>query len=202
MTQYKDYLGVEIVVGDVVVHGSGSYADIGTGMVTKRNPVMLQVNGNGNVNPSQCMIITDKYKEEGRYDDMHKMYKDKFQKDAKAPKPKMRYNLKIKTFNDDRVALVVNVNTDGAYDKPVESLGNFKYGTDYLIRKTEGRYTSKLTEELRLYTGYSSSPRQHELPAKMMMKFFGGIPTETSIIMTFDDMQDCKDYLTQNGVTV
>lgn len=202
---HKDYLGAEVKVGDVIVYADGKYADLNTGMITKRNPIMLQVNGSGNVNPSQCMVVTDKYKVEfpEKYGALYATHKPKFQKDAKAPKAVIRYLLSIKTNKEnDRVSLIVTVLTDGQPDKTIDQLGNFRDGRTRLARKTTGSWRTSLTDKLRFCDSYSSSPRTLELPAKIMKAFFGAIPDKTEILETFDDMRECKEYLQSNGVEV
>ena len=115
MADYKDKMGTVINVGDVIVYGCSSYADIYTGIVTKRNPTLVQVNGTANANPRQSLVVTEQFKKmhPEPYKKLFDAYKDKFQKDVKA-RDVIRYLIKIVPMNTStELALIVVVLVNG-----------------------------------------------------------------------------------------
>ena len=203
---HKDFLGDEIQVSDIVVYANGSYANLSTGMVTKRNPVMVTINGNSVVHPGQCMIITNKYMNEKprSYAKMLEDYKGDFSKDDAKPKEVMRYRVCIKTqLNSGRVSLVCNVLANGHPDKSINELGTFGSGPAMRITRKLIGWNGSVTDDLRISVrSYSENAKSTELPAKLMKKFFNTIPSHTTILQTFDDMAECKMYLNLKGVDV
>lgn len=207
MATHKDKLGTNIIVGDVVVYANGSYANLSIGMVTKRNPIMVCITGNSNVHPGQCLVITDKYKSEfsERYNKLYSRSKPKFKEDVKAKNPAMRYKLRVKGMEGSkRVCLVVSVLTDGIVDIPVEQLGNFSaYDAKVIARRTNGEWNRGVTDSLRLVNSYyNESPKTLNLPTKLMLKFFNSVPSQSCILRSFDDMNECNEYLRSIGVDV
>jgi len=205
MTTHKDYLGTDIQVGDVVVYSDGKYADLNTGMVTKRNPILLQVNGSGSVSPSQCMVITKKYKTEfnPKYLTLLNKFQPMFKKDARAPRAVKRYTLHLmEHINSDYISVVVNVLVNGKNDKLVKDLGNFKtYGNSMIVRMSDGKWRSGVTDQLTITNDYRHR-KYVELPAKLLQKYFGNVPDKAEVVADFDHMEACKDYLKSVGVSV
>lgn len=199
---HTDNLGKVILTGDIVVSGGGKYANIHIGIVTKRNPIMITVNGGDNVNPKECLVITEMYKKSHptHYDNLYNTYKDHFKVDAKKPNAVMRYRLQAFTHVDnDKVSLVICVLTDGRFDKEIKTLGDFKYGSESLVRTTSGGWRPTLKDGL-CWSRYSHDGKRALLPAKIVKKYFGGVPLESGIVETFDNMQECKDFYKTKGV--
>jgi hypothetical protein len=205
--KHTDKLGTEIKVGDIVVSGGGKYANIHIGMVTKRNPTMVRVGQADSVNPSECLIVTDKYKTEfpEKYQKMYDKSKGLFEGDAKKPNPTMRYLIEgLSTDKGGKVALVIKVLADRKELTSIsveDVLVKFKYSYDKLqvIRKAKG-YT--LTDELAVARSGWPDRKYLEIPAKAIKKLFGEVPDTTSIIDLFDSMTVCKLYLKALGVSV
>lgn len=208
--KHTDTLGTEIKVGDVVVSGNGKYADIHISMVTKRNPTMIRVGCDTQVHPSQCLVITDKYRTEfpQKFQEMFDKNKGFFETDAKKPNPTMRYliNCLTNSTNGD-VVLVVHVLADGAKQSTIlveKELARFdsRYDDLKVVRTTEGSsWSRKLTDNLKTSTSGWPERKYVELPAKLIKKVFGGVPDTTTIMETFGSLDECKDYLKNLGVT-
>lgn len=203
MADYKDKMGTEIEVGNVIVYGCGSYADIYIGMVTKRNPTLVQVNGNANANPKQSLVITDQYKKyhAKKYKDMYDKYKDKFQKDVKT-RDVIRYLVDVAPHEDNnKVSVIVKIQLNGV----LQPLKGEDFIANRLCKKIvrSSRSPSMVVKDSLKISRYGyPDKRTRELPAKIIKSTFGGVPTESTIIETFDNMDLCKKYLQSIGVQV
>lgn len=201
-----DKLGVPIKVRDIVVTGSGSYADISIGVVTKLNPIMIQVNGSGNANPSESLVITDMYKTEKpvTYLNLMDRFKDKFDDTTKVRRPKLRYCLKVNHYVDsNRVALILLTMVDGKVTNDTHTLGDFVgYNSLMVVRVPKGRYSSAMSDELTLCARSYHHDTSKYLPAKFIRKTLGGVPTDSEIVTNFTDLDQCKSFLTSKGVKV
>jgi hypothetical protein len=208
--KHTDNLGTEIKVGDIVVSGGGKYANIHIGMVTKRNPTMVRCGEYDQINPKECLVITDKYKTEfpALYQKMYDENKKHFTADAKKPNPTMRYSIRTGTHPiTSQVILTIYVfsNTDKVVTPLVqERLTRYSdgYSDIKVIRTTEGikSWNRKLSNTLKVSKGGWPARKYVELPAKIIKKYFGEVPDSTEIVDMFDNKDFCLAYLKSIGV--
>jgi hypothetical protein len=208
--KHTDNLGTEIKVGDIVVSGGGKYANIHIGMVTKRNPTMVRCGEYDQINPKECLVITDKYKTEfpALYQKMYDENKKHFTADAKKPNPTMRYVVRGDVNGDTgKVALTIYVYTDR---EKVSTPNIDSILTQYesfdrvqVIRKTDGsKWRQKLTDELEVSRSGWPDRKYLEIPAKSIKNYFGAVPDTTTIVAFFGSMDECKADLKAMGVSV
>lgn len=110
----EDSLGEVIVVGDVVVYATGSYADTGIDMVTKINPVTIKVGGSDK-SSNNTVVITEMYKRDHKeaYHQLLERRQKHFCYDKpKAKKPKVRYIIQLSDV-DGEPCLVCKRLVDG-----------------------------------------------------------------------------------------
>lgn len=190
---YKDLIGRDITLGDVVaIHSGGDYGSFEVGVVTAFKPKTVQVDGYRTVAASYCAVITESYRvtKPQIYAGLMTKWKEVIDKNSGVP-IKVTQTFSIVCFrgittgaNGHRLPNGKSEVRLTVMDNGIPKANTFKGDgqTGYLIEGARDWF------KIKSWTGRPLSKRS-------VGKLLGHIPTECAVLYTGSD-SDCKAFIT------
>lgn len=223
----QDNFDQDINIGDVVVWGTSSrYAGIEKGMVTRYTPKKIQTTG-GQVDPSNCMVVTEQYKVNlpKDYEAMLTKAKPLFEDISKdKPKVAIRYAVSVSFYGENQMPasgkrtyhgfeLHVRVLEDKQYRHKIPSHACVTHAGDYRHSYNISReYYEKVTNswggtqwkrngKMKLDDRWTRKSDDTHLTAKMVTQLLGHLP-EDDVTLKFATASELVTSLNLDVVTL